>query len=153
MCLAVDFDRAKALGILESFKAMAKPQDWSPIRKCFACGTCDAGCPVTNIDKTYNCRTSKILLGKREEVLKSPEIWYCLLCHRCYARCSQKVNFTDIMRVLRFLAVKYNYASEELLAGSNDIEKLSQTLRRDMVKDTLAGQKKIIEEVRAKVNK
>jgi heterodisulfide reductase subunit C len=124
------------------------------IRKCFACGTCAAGCPVTKVDETYNCRTiiRKILLGMREEVLKSPEIWYCLLCYRCYARCPQKVNFTDIMRALRFLAVKYNYASEELLAGSNDIEKLSQTLRRDMVKDTLSGQKKIIEEIRAKVN-
>ncbi len=26
------------------------------IKKCFACGTCAAGCPVTNIDEEYNCR-------------------------------------------------------------------------------------------------
>ena len=27
------------------------------ITKCFACGTCAAGCPVTNIDEEYNCRS------------------------------------------------------------------------------------------------
>jgi heterodisulfide reductase subunit C len=37
------------------------------IAKCFACGTCAAGCPVTTIDEEYNCRTiiRKILFGMR----------------------------------------------------------------------------------------
>ncbi len=43
------------------------------IRKCFACGTCAAGCPVTGIDEQYNCRKiiRQVAFGMREEVLSS----------------------------------------------------------------------------------
>lgn len=77
------------------------------IRKCFACGTCAAGCPVTGIDEEYNSRRiiRQILFGMKDEVLKSPLIWFCVMCYRCYARCPQEVNFTDIMRALRYLAI------------------------------------------------
>ena len=42
------------------------------IKKCFACGTCAAGCPVTNVDEEYNSRKiiRQVLLGLRDEVLK-----------------------------------------------------------------------------------
>lgn len=44
------------------------------IRKCYACGTCAAGCQVTAIDEEYNCRKiiRRVLFGMREDVLKSP---------------------------------------------------------------------------------
>ena len=59
------------------------------IKRCFACGTCAAGCPVTNIDEEYNSRKiiRQVLFGMREEVLKSPLIWFCLTCYRFSARC------------------------------------------------------------------
>jgi heterodisulfide reductase subunit C len=125
------------------------------IRKCFACGTCAAGCPVTNIDEEYNSRTiiRRIILGMREEVLSSPVIWFCIMCYRCYARCPQEVNFTDVMRALRHLAVKHNYAPPDMLANSDDIDRLAQTVRRDLIKNTIEGRKKVIEEIREKIAK
>lgn len=106
------------------------------IRKCFACGTCAAGCPVTNIDDEYNCRTiiRQIQYGMREAVLKSPLIWLCVMCYRCYARCPQQVNFTDIMRALRHLAVKEGYAPVEMLNKEDEFDRKAQQLRREMVK-------------------
>jgi heterodisulfide reductase subunit C len=106
------------------------------IRKCFACGTCAAGCPVTNIDDEYNCRTiiRQIQYGMREEVLTSPVIWLCVMCYRCYARCPQQVNFTDIMRALRHCAVKEGYAPAEMLNKEDEFDKKAQQLRREMVK-------------------
>lgn len=123
------------------------------IRKCFACGTCAAGCPVTNIDEEYNCRKiiRRIILGMREEVLNSPVIWFCIMCYRCYARCPQEVNFTDVMRALRHLAIKYNYAPPDMLANSDDVDRLAQTIRRDLIKNTIEGRKKVIEELKAKI--
>ena len=105
------------------------------IRKCFACGTCAAGCPVTNIDDEYNCRTiiRQIQYGMREEVLKSSVIWLCVMCYRCYARCPQQVNFTDIMRALRHLAVKEGYAPASMLNQENEFDKKAHQLRREMV--------------------
>ena len=124
------------------------------IKKCFACGTCAAGCPVTNIDDEYNSRTiiRKVLLGMREEVLKSPAIWLCIMCYRCYARCPQEVNFTDVMRALRHLAIKEGYAPADMLASSDEIDRLSQLIRRDMIKDTVTGRRQVIEEIKARLD-
>ena len=113
------------------------------ITKCFACGTCAAGCPVTNIDEDYNCRSiiRKVLFGMREEVLSSPAIWLCMMCYRCYARCPQQVNFTDVMRALRHMAVRDGHAPADLLAKEDEFDKKAQTVRRDLVKGAVEGKK------------
>ena len=123
------------------------------IRRCFACGTCAAGCPVTDVDDEYNSRKiiRQTLLGMREEVLTSPVIWYCVLCYRCYARCPQQVNFTDVMRALRYLAVRDGHAPPDVLASSEEIDRLSQMVRRDLIKNTVEGRKQVIEELKAKI--
>ncbi len=123
------------------------------ISSCFACGTCAAGCPVTNIDEEYNCRKliRQVTFGMRDEVLKSPVIWLCILCYRCYARCPQQVNFTDVMRVLRYLAVRDGHAPANMLSDSDEIDRLAQLVRRDMVKQTAEGRKQVMDEIRAKL--
>ena len=124
------------------------------IKKCFACGTCAAGCPVTNIDDEYNCRKiiRQVLLGMREEVLKSPLIWFCLMCYRCTSRCPQQVNFADIMKALRYLAIKNGFVSANMLKNTDEVDQYTQIIRRDMMKKTIEGRKKIIEELKAKID-
>lgn len=123
------------------------------IRKCFACGTCAAGCPVTSIDEEYNSRKilRQVLFGMREEVLASPLIWFCVMCYRCYSRCPQQVNFTDVMRALRYLAVKHGYAPKDMLKDADEVDRLAQMVRRDMIRSTVEGRKQVIEELRAKL--
>ena len=106
------------------------------VRRCFACGTCVAGCPVSEVDPEYSPRKiiRQILFGMREEVLSSPLIWYCLVCYRCYARCPQKVNFTDVMRALRYLSLKGNYAPPDILAKMEEIDLKIQKERHEQVK-------------------
>ena len=123
------------------------------IRRCFACGTCAAGCPVTEVDPDYNPRKiiRQILFGMREEVLSSPRIWYCLICYRCYARCPQKVNFTDVMRALRYLAVKGRYAPGDVLQRIEQVERLSQALRHDLIQYSFERRSELLEAFRSKV--
>lgn len=106
------------------------------LRKCFACGTCTAGCPISEIDEAYNPRRiiRQILFGLRDEVLTSPAIWYCLICYRCYAYCPQKVNFPDLMRILRYIAIKKNHVKSDILDRINEIDKRLQILRHDLIK-------------------
>jgi heterodisulfide reductase subunit C len=106
------------------------------LRKCFACGTCTAGCPISEIDEEYSPRRiiRQILFGMRTEVLTSPGIWYCLLCYRCYAHCPQQVNFPDLMRVLRYLAIKGGYVTPDILEHIAEIDKRLQILRHDLIK-------------------
>ncbi len=125
------------------------------IRKCFACGTCAAGCPVTDIDNDYNSRKiiRQTILGMRDDVLRSPVIWFCILCYRCYARCPQQVNFTDIMKTLRYLSIKYGCTPPDMLSNSEDCDRLAQMVRRDIILGTIEGRKQVMEEIRARFDK
>jgi heterodisulfide reductase subunit C len=124
------------------------------IRRCFACGTCAAGCPVTEVDPAYNPRKiiRQILFGMRKEVLSSPQIWYCLVCYRCYARCPQKVNFTDVMRALRYLAIKGRYAPSDTMKRLAEIDRASQALRHDLIEYGFTKRGEVLDEFRHKVD-
>lgn len=124
------------------------------IFRCFACGTCAAGCPITEVDPDYNPRKiiRQILFGMREEVLSSPRIWYCLVCYRCYARCPQKVNFTDVMRALRYLAIKGRHAPSEVLQRIEEIDRQVQDLRHDLIEYSFEKREEILEALRGKID-
>ena len=113
------------------------------LRKCFACGTCTAGCPISEIDEEYSPRKiiRQILFGMRREVLTSPAIWFCLVCYRCYAHCPQNVNFPDLMRVLQYLAIKNNYVTPDILDRIKEIDKRLQILRHDLIKYDITKQR------------
>ncbi len=123
------------------------------IKRCYACGTCSAGCPVTNVDDDYSPRRliRQILLGMRDEVLGSPVIWFCEMCYRCYARCPQQVNFTDVMKVLRHLAVRDGYAPRDMLSDCDEVDRFAQLVRRNLLADSTEGRKQVLAELKAKL--
>jgi len=78
------------------------------IKRCFACGTCSASCPITEIDARFNPRKiiRMALLGMKSEVVSSDFIWLCSDCHLCYERCPQDVRFTSIIHAIRNIAIR-----------------------------------------------
>ncbi|MBU0595736.1 4Fe-4S dicluster domain-containing protein [Candidatus Bipolaricaulota bacterium] len=125
------------------------------IRRCFACGTCVAGCPVSEVAPEYSPRKiiRQILFGMREEVLSSPLMWYCLVCYRCYARCPQNVNFTDVMRALRYLALKGNHAPPDVLAKVAELDRELQEDRTKKVRSAFEAELATFAEQRLKAEK
>lgn len=117
------------------------------IRKCFACGTCTAGCPAFHADHEYNPRRiiRMILLGMRDEVLKSPVIWLCHQCYACSANCPQDVDFSHIMMAVRDIAVNAGYHPKDRLEKVEEITLLTNELRRDCIK-LLAGESDVDED-------
>jgi len=81
------------------------------IRRCFACGTCTASCPVREVTERYNPRRiiHMALLGLREPVLSSDFIWLCSTCYSCYERCPQDVRITELMHAVKNVAVRHGY--------------------------------------------
>jgi len=124
------------------------------IRKCFACGTCTAGCPAFHADHEYNPRKiiRKILLGMREEVLKSPVIWLCHQCYACSANCPQDVDFSHIMMAVRDIAVQEGHHPKDRLENVEQIGELANIFRGDCVKflmkDKEMTKEKILEHVK-----
>jgi len=123
------------------------------IKRCFACGTCAAGCPVTNITDEYSPRRiiRQVLLGMREEVLSSPALWLCVMCYRCYARCPQQVNFTDVMQALRHLAIRDGYAPKDMLSQCDEIDGFAQVVRRGVMQSSAEEREEIMEAIKAKL--
>ena len=114
------------------------------IKLCFACGTCTAGCPVSEIDDEYNPRKiiRQVLLGMRKEVLSSPVIWRCVQCYSCSAKCPQNVKFRDVMKALREMAAAEGCVEAQLLQEVGQLDEFSQKLRRDLVNILVADPEK-----------
>ena len=103
--------------------------------RCFACGTCTAGCPVFQVEHKYNPRKiiRMILLGLREQVLSSKVIWLCSQCYTCSANCPQDVDLSDIMFALRDMAVQECYAPPHLLGKVEELGTAANIFRRDCI--------------------
>lgn len=109
------------------------------IKVCYSCGTCTAGCPVTEEDPRYSPRRiiRQILLGQREAVLSSELLWYCETCYACSVYCPQNVKFGDVMRAIREMAVAEGYWTPEFLQRIRNVDKLAHTIRLDLVRAAL----------------
>ena len=102
------------------------------VLNCFLCGTCTAGCPISEITDDFNPRLimREILAGRKDEVLSGGEIWKCYQCHTCVAHCPQDVRFADIIRVLREISVEEGKCKPDL---PKKVEALSIKHRKELL--------------------
>lgn len=110
------------------------------IKRCFACGTCTASCPVSGVREDFDPRKiiHMILLGQKHQVLSSDTIWYCSLCNTCSFVCPQDVRFSEAMVILRQMAVENGYIPKSFLARWQQLERLGQQFRTEMLNSFLA---------------
>ncbi|MHA1902847.1 MAG: 4Fe-4S dicluster domain-containing protein [Candidatus Thorarchaeota archaeon] len=91
---------------------VAKMVGGEGLLQCLKCGACSGGCPVSAvIDYRPRKVLGNVLLGLKDIVLSGDDIWRCAACFTCEERCVQQVNFTDVVTVLRNLAVLEGNAS------------------------------------------
>ena len=56
----------------------------SSVRRCFQCGKCSAGCPMSSFMEHPPNRVVRLLqLGQGQRVLAGRSIWYCASCETC----------------------------------------------------------------------
>ncbi len=73
------------------------------------------------------------ILGMKEEVLSSDIIWMCSRCYTCYALCPQGVKFTDVIGILRDMAIKQGYVPKEQDIEARELDKFVQDLRCQLI--------------------
>jgi heterodisulfide reductase subunit C len=98
----------KSMKLDSNFKyEVAGKSGGESVKHCFQCGKCEATCPIKRFKDQYRPAQviRAIMLGCREFALDNPTIWLCATCYSCSERCPQGVRFTDIMRVIRNMAV------------------------------------------------
>jgi heterodisulfide reductase subunit C len=103
------------------------------ILRCFACGTCSAGCPIHAVEAKYNPRQiiRKILLGMKGDVLNSGFIWLCSTCYSCQERCPQDVRIADLMTAVKNYAARNGKAPASYLQQLDLIKKFGRLYEVD----------------------
>ena len=124
-------------------------------KQCFTCGTCTASCPVAEVHDDYDPRKiiRMSILGMKEEVLSSDVLWMCSRCYTCYALCPQGVKFTDVIGVLRDMAIKQGYAPKEQDLQTRELDKFVQDLRCQLIDQKLHPNESNKKEINDMINK
>ena len=109
---------------------------------CFLCGTCTAGCPISELDENFNPRKimRQILYGMKTEVLSDGEIWKCYQCHTCVAHCPQDVRFADIVRALREIAIEEGVCDSDFAKKVKELDIETRKQRLEKVNSLLNKQ-------------
>lgn len=80
------------------------------LRTCIQCGTCSGVCP-SGRRTAFRTREliRKALLGLRDEVLSSPDLWLCATCLTCLERCPRQIKVSDAIIIMRNMAVRRGF--------------------------------------------
>ncbi|MFX1484407.1 MAG: 4Fe-4S dicluster domain-containing protein [Promethearchaeota archaeon] len=106
--------------------------------RCLKCGACSGGCPVGSvIDYRPRKVLGNVLLGLKDEVLSTDQIWLCAACFTCEERCVQQVNFTDVVTVLRNMASREGNAAEGYVKMAEMVMKNGRVSARTGIVDKM----------------
>lgn len=113
----------------------------SDFYKCWSCGACDGGCPV-NINFN-SLRPQKIVrlayIGLMDELMRLPEIWYCLTCRRCSMVCPNLVKPADIIGYVRRELLRQGMVSLDALHEYQHFFAMFQRVRWHAVASCMSG--------------
>lgn len=98
------------------------------IFNCFSCGTCVASCTVSDCDTSFDPRKiiRMILLGMKEQLFKSNFMWLCTGCHICTDRCPQGVKISEIMTIIKNMAVAEGIIHPAYQAQADELAKFGR---------------------------
>ncbi|NPV91188.1 MAG: 4Fe-4S dicluster domain-containing protein [Firmicutes bacterium] len=110
------------------------------LRSCLACGKCVGYCPAAALTPSYNSRQiiRDVLLGNRQRLAESEEIWRCLWCAGCYSACPMNIHFPLLMLLLRYHALEQGYGRRHSLV----FKRFALKAREEGITFTPGGKKK-----------
>lgn len=130
--------------ITPNFKiaAILDQESKADVTLCWTCGTCDAECPIN--DATNRLSPRKIVrmaaIGLIDEMVKMPEIWYCMACNRCAQTCPTLVTPLRIISRIREEAVKQGVVSGGVVAEYRKFFSAFQRVRWHVVDRCFDGE-------------
>ncbi len=137
------------------------------IRTCIQCGTCSSVCP-SGRRTAFRTRElmRKALLGLKDEVLSSPDLWLCATCLTCLERCPRQIKVTDAIIIMRNMAVDEGYmlpqhrkTSQKLLETGHavPIDQANRDMRKELglqeIPPTVHSHEKALNDVKEIMNR
>lgn len=98
----------KELGLkARFFQQVSNIPDGKNLNKCIQCGTCTGSCPASYaMDVTPRELIALYRAGDIRSILASRTIWICASCYACTVRCPQNIPVTDIIYMLKRMAIE-----------------------------------------------
>ncbi|MCJ7704728.1 MAG: 4Fe-4S dicluster domain-containing protein [Desulfobacterales bacterium] len=97
-----------------SFLEEAEKRSGENLSLCYQCLKCTAGCPTApNMDIRPNSLIRMIQMGRKQEVLESSAIWFCVYCQTCGTRCPNEIHIGVLMDALREMAMEEGVHAKE----------------------------------------
>lgn len=124
--LGMDMHRVETGSFLETWYERSKHLesarehfDLAALRSCYECAACIDDCPVTKIIPQFepNRIIGEVIHGKLDQVIESPDIWYCTNCYTCYELCPQKFGMLKVFDRLKTLSIEHGIAPEGFKGG------------------------------------
>jgi heterodisulfide reductase subunit C len=100
--------------VTTSFSEIIQTRSGEPVRTCYFCQKCTAGCPVAYAMDYKPAQVVRlILLGRKDVLLRSAAPWLCVSCEACGTRCPNGIRLAPIMDVLKEMALEAGVAPAE----------------------------------------
>lgn len=92
------------------FIRQVEAESGQKVSKCYQCGNCTAGCPMSF---TYDYSVSRLMrliqLGQKETILSSRAIWMCATCEACSTHCPNNISVAKVLDVCRSMSRREGY--------------------------------------------
>ncbi len=90
------------------FASVIKKYGAKDFDACYNCGTCTAICGLTEQKANFpRILIRQGVLGQKQEILNSKELWLCYACGDCTANCPRKAAPGEYMAALRRYAIAH----------------------------------------------
>lgn len=105
------------------------------ITSCYTCGSCLSECPVNRATDMLHpwSMVRMVALGLIDELVHSPEIWYCISCRRCEQACPMSVRPARLIAAIRQEAYNSGVLSPEKQWRLRSVYSQLQRVRRHVV--------------------
>ncbi|MDR2488985.1 MAG: 4Fe-4S dicluster domain-containing protein [Desulfovibrio sp.] len=91
----------------EDFIREVEERSGQALSRCYQCGNCTAGCPMSF---TYDYPVSRLMrfiqAGRKDLVLSARTIWMCASCETCSERCPNKIDVAGVVEACRHMACR-----------------------------------------------
>jgi heterodisulfide reductase subunit C len=114
--MALEANRSRAIATLDPKRQDEITEQLGDLdlAYCFQCGVCSGSCPtVTRMEYGPRRIMHMVRLGLVDQVLRSQDIWVCVSCFSCAARCPQGIEISDVMSTLRNMSLAKGVARDE----------------------------------------
>ena len=110
---------------------------------CYTCRSCAGECPVNQFtDRLHPVKLVRMAhYGMEEELVRSPEIWYCISCNRCSHVCPMTVKPARLIQDLRWKAEEKGAVPSGTLDRVHQLQRQFNRLRWLAASRCLQGEK------------